>query len=69
MKRISKGIIKLNMYKPQKEYFFEKISFDTYKVHLSPMDAANSYESLCRRFEVTPAGNGLLGSAYLVKMV
>lgn len=67
--RISKALIKLNMYKPTQDYFFEKISSDTYKLHLTPKDAANSYAALCRRFEVTPAGNGYYGSSYFVKLV
>jgi hypothetical protein len=66
-KLISKKEIKLSMYKPKRDYFFEPIDKYSIRLHLTPSDAADSIQSLSDKFDVKRDGPGYYGSAYIIK--
>ncbi len=64
---ISKTAIKLAMYKPAHDYYFEKVSRYAYKLHLSPHDAANSILSLSSRFNVSRIPDTCSQTVYMIE--
>jgi hypothetical protein len=68
-KKITQIAIKLSMYKPRKDYFFEKIDPWTMKIHIEFSDA-NCLSPLAGRFEVIDLTNFRRGdtrATYLVR--
>ena len=65
-KRLTKGKLMLNIYKPSGDFYMEKKD-DGYIVHFTSRDAGQNISHLMDKFDVQDYGKGYHGSAYLIR--